>query len=175
MTTMKMQTRWTLTALTALLVGAPGLEAQSAAPVTDEAKRVALAGQLAQQARDASEEMDTFKEASSLYRQAAETLGDHPDAADHLVHAGRLAYYTGDERRAIEDFRAAGERALEWGDVLVAAQAFLDAAWVAAEEERGAEAMELAQRAERLSSSPLIQRQERASLLSRIADLQQQD
>lgn len=172
---MKMHTRWTLTALAVLLVAAPGLEAQSAAPATDEAKRVALAEKLEQQARDASADMETFGKASSLYREAAETLGDHPDAADHLVHAGRLAYYTGDRGRAIEDFRAAGEQALEWGDVLVAAQAFLDAAWVAAEEERGTEARELAQRAERLSSSPLIQRQERASLLSRIADLQQQD
>jgi tetratricopeptide (TPR) repeat protein len=172
---MKTQTRWTLAALAALLVGVPGLEAQSTAPATDEAKRIALAEQLEQQAQEATKEIKNFKKASSLYREAAKTLGDHPDAANHLVQAGRLAYYTGDEGRAIEDFRTAGEQALEWGDVLVAAQSFLDAAWIAAEEERGAEAIELAQRAERLSSSPLIERQERASLLSRIADMQQQD
>lgn len=170
---MKGQTTWGLTALAVLLVGASGVEAQSAVPATDEAERTARAEQLERQADEASQDMKSFKKASSLYREAAEALGDHPDAADHLVQAARLAYYTGDESRAIQDFRAAGERALEWGDVLVAAQSFLDAAWVAAEEDRGTEAIQLAQRAERLSSSPLIQRQERASLLSRIADLQQ--
>lgn len=172
---MKAKTTWGLTTLAVLLVGASGVEAQSASPVTDEAQKVALAERLGQEAREASRDMKSFEKASSLYREAAETLGDHPDAAEHLVQAGRLAYYTGDESRAIQDFRAAGERALEWGDVLVAAQSFLDAAWIAAEEERGTEARELAHRAERLSSSPLIQRQERASLLSRIADIEQQD
>ncbi len=171
---MKKHTQWGLAALAALAVGASGVEAQAASPVIDEAERVALAEYLEDQAVDASQNLKSFKEASSLYREAAETLGDHPDAAEHLVQAARLAYYTGDERRAIEDFRAAGEQALAWGDVMVAARSFLDAAWVAAEEDRGAEAVELAHRAEKLSSSPLIQRQERASLLSRIADFQQQ-
>lgn len=172
---MKVQTKWGMTALAVLLVGASGVEAQTASPTTDEAQRIAKAEQLEHRAAEASQHMESFKEASSLYREAAETLGDHPDAANHRVQAARLAYYSGDEGRAIQDFRAAGEQALEWGDVLVAAQSFLDAAWIAAEEDRDGEAYELAQRAERLSSSPLIERQERASLLSRIADMQQDD
>lgn len=171
---MKKHTQWGFAALAALAVGASGIEAQAASPVIDEAERVALAEYLEDQAVEASQDLKSFKKASSLYREAAETLGDHPDAAEHLVQAARLAYYTGDERQAIQDFRAAGEQALAWGDVLIAAQSFLDAAWVAAEEDRGAEAVELAHRAEKLSSSPLIQRQERASLMSRIADFQQQ-
>ncbi len=171
---MKKHTKWGLAALAAVAVGASGVEAQAASPIGDEAERIALAEHLESQAVEASQHVKSFKKASSLYREAAETLGDHPDAAEHLVQAARLAYYTGDERRAIQDFRAAGEQALEWGDVMTAAQSFLDAAWVAAEEERGEEALELAHRAEKLSSSPLIQRQERASLRSRIADFQQQ-
>ena len=172
---MKTHSKWGLAALAALAVGTSGLEAQATSPVVDEADRIALAEHLEQQAVEASKDIGKFKKASSLYREAAETLGDHPDAPGHLIQAARLAYYTGDESRAIRDFRQAGEQALAWGDVMTAAQSFLDAAWVAAEEDRGSEALELAHRAERLTSSPLIQRQERASLLSRIADFQQQD
>ena len=172
---MKMRKTWGLAALAALVVGTSGLEAQATAPVVDEAERIAQAEQLQKKAADASQHLDSFDEAASLYRKAAETLGDHPDAPGHRVQAGRLAYYTGNESQAIRDFRAAAEQALAWGDVLMAAQSFLDAAWVAAEAERGGEALELAHRAEKLSSSPLIQRQERASLLNRIAEMQQQD
>ncbi|MEJ2540144.1 MAG: hypothetical protein P8188_09260 [Gemmatimonadota bacterium] len=167
-----MRTNWGLVALTALFTGAGAVQAQTASPTSDEAQRTAQAERLQRQAQEASQHVSSFKEASSLYREAAETLGDHPEAATQLMQAARLAYYTGDEDAAIRDFTAAGERALAWGDVLAAAQSFLDAAWVAAEAQRG-EAAELAHRAEKLSSSPLIQRQERLALLNRIAEMQE--
>ena len=172
---MTTRTRWALAALAALLLGAPSAaQAQSSTTISDEAERVAQAQEMVVTAQEASKEIGSFREAAFLYRQAAETLGDHPDAPHHLVQAGRLSYYTGREGQAIDDFEAAGEQALAWGDVVTAAQSFLDAAWVAAEENRGSQALTLARRAEKLSSSPLIQRQERMALLSRIADLQQQ-
>ncbi len=172
---MTTRTRWALAALAGLLLSAPSVaQAQSSSTVSDEAQREAEAHEMVVKAEKASQDIGSFREAALLYRQAAEILGDHPEAAHHLVQAGRLAYYTGREGQAIQDFEAAGEQALAWGDVVTAAQSFLDAAWVAAEEHRGSQALTLARRAEKLSSSPLIQRQERMALLSRIADFQQQ-
>ena len=171
---MRTQTQWVLAAATALLLAAPAAQAQSATTVSDEAEREAQAHEMVVKAQEASKDIRSFREAANLYRQAAQTLGDHPEAAQHLVQAGRLAYYTGREGLSINDCEAAGNQALAWGDVLTAAQSFLDAAWVAAEEHRGSEAVTLARRAEKLSSSPLIQRQERVALLSRIADFQEQ-
>jgi hypothetical protein len=172
---MTTRTRWALTAMAGLLLSAPSVaQAQSSTTVSDEADREARAHEMVVKAEEASQDINSFREAAFLYRQAAETLGDHPESAHNLVQAGRLAYYTGREGQAIDDFEAAGESALAWGDVVTAAESFLDAAWVAAGENRGSEALTLARRAEKLSSSPLIQRQERVALLSRIADLQQQ-
>lgn len=172
---MTTRTRWALAAMAGLLLSAPSVaRAQSSTTVSDDAQREAEAHEMVAKAQEASKDIATFREAASLYRQAAETLGDHPESPHNLVQAGRLSYYIGREGQAIDDFQSAGEMALAWGDVVTAAQSFLDAAWVAAEEHRGAEALTLARRAEKLSSSPLIQRQERMALMSRIADFQQQ-
>lgn len=145
--------------------------AQSMTTTGDDEARVERAQALEAAAKEAAEVRAAFREASRLYRQAAEVRGDQPEAAQSLMMAGALAYYVGSKGQAITDLTRAGELALAWGDVVTAAQAFLDASWVAAKEGRERDALELGRRAERLSASPLIQRQERGAILNRIGDL----
>ncbi|HSG47705.1 MAG TPA: hypothetical protein VLA43_07845 [Longimicrobiales bacterium] len=167
-------TKWTGGAVVALLAAglmAGGAQAQAVSATGDEEIRVEKAQALEAAAREAAEVRAAFREASRLYRQAAEIRGDQPEAAQSLMMAGALAYYVGSEGQAIKDLTRAGELALAWGDVVTAAQAFLDASWVAAKEGRQNDAAELGRRAERLSASPLIQRQERGAILNRIGDL----
>lgn len=167
-------TKWSGGAVVALM--AAGLlvgdaQAQAVSVVGDEEARVEKAQALEVAAKEAAEVRAAFREASRMYRQAAEIRGDQPEAAHSLMMAGALAYYVGSKGQAITDLTQAGELALAWGDVVTAAQAFLDASWVAAKEGRERDALELGRRAERLSASPLIQRQERGAILGRIGDL----
>ncbi len=95
--------------------------------------------------------------AASLFRRAAELrpAGDET-AVEDLLRAGRLSFYQGHERQAVRDFESAGVRALDRGDVIVAANAFADAAWVAESNGQPAEANELLRRAQMLANSPLL-------------------
>jgi hypothetical protein len=165
---------WAGAAAVALLMatfGAGNLQAQTSTTSTDEGDRIAKAEKLESEARDAASDRESFGDAIRLYREAADLRGDDPGAIADLIMAGKLAYYVGHKGQAVDHLARAGEIALEWGDVLTAAQSFLDAAWVADREGDDAEAYELGRRAEKLSASPLIQRQERVSILNRIADL----
>ena len=106
--------------------------------------------------------------AAALFRRAAELRpeGD-ATATENLLYAARLSFYEGDERQAVRDFEAAGQRALSMGDVLVAANAFADAAWVARNKGYSERALALLSRARLLSHSPLIAETERTHLRAR--------
>ncbi len=109
-----------------------------------------------------------WSRAAALFREAAglRPAGDATAVAD-LLRAGRIAFYEGRERQAVRDFEAAGERALERGDVIGAADAFTDAAWVARADGRRAEANALLARAQLLANSPLLERGARDRLRAR--------
>ncbi len=158
----------TLAAVAALAVSAVPGTAQTATAIDGTAQ--AKAAELQQQAAQIAQTSKDWSRAASLYRRAAELQGDDPAAAKNFRMAGVLAYYSGNERESTRDLTRAGETALEWGDVAMAARWFLDAAWVAHRDGNGSRAVELAHRAERLTRSPLLLREERAALLSRIAD-----
>lgn len=173
MRTTRMWGRTALAVLVAAGLGTGGLRAQATAPGSDEPERLARAQELVKQAEEATKDRDSFGTAARLYREAADLRGTHPDAVKPLILAGTLSYYTGREGQAIDDLARAGELALAFGDVVTAADSFLDAAWVAERDGRDARAIELGRRAEMLSSSPLIQRRERASILNRLAQIPQ--
>jgi tetratricopeptide (TPR) repeat protein len=77
-------------------------------------------------------ERASWAEAAELYRQAAglRSIGD-PTVADNLQRAGFLSYYLQDWESALADFSEAAEAAHGMSDVLVAARAYLHAAWSA--------------------------------------------
>lgn len=147
--------------LTVLTMAAPAAaqDAGSAEPEALEARAAALEGVGPTQ----------YDEAADLYREAAELReeGD-PQAVEDLMRSGKLAYYTGDERRALSDLEKAAERALAFGDVVNAATAYLDAGWIADAMGDGARAYEFAVKGVRLSQSPLIEASLRRELQGRV-------
>ena len=152
-------------AAAALLVAtsATGLSAQ----VTADATAVEIeAIEMDAMARLAN--LREWDRAAALFRRAAELrpAGD-PTAAEDLIYAARLSFYEGNERQSVRDFESAGNRALAMGDLVVAANAFADAAWVAHNRGYNEWALTLINRARLLSNSPLLPDDERMHLRSR--------
>jgi len=110
-----------------------------------------------------------WNEVVELYRKAADARpeGD-PRGSWDLRQAGRIAYYVGKPGRALRILRRAADTALEYGDVVSAANLYLDAAWVAQRQGQGDRAVELRSRAERLARSPLLPAEDGAALQDRI-------
>ncbi len=152
-------------AAAALIIGASatGLTAQTTTDATPE--EIAT---IETNAKGYLAVLNEWDRAAALFRRAAELRpeGD-PTATEDLLYAGRLAFYEGNERQAIRDFETAGRRALAMGDVLVAANAFADAAWVAQQDGNGERALTLLERARLLSNSPLIPEDARVHLRAR--------
>ena len=110
----------------------------------------------------------SWSDAASLLREAAAARpeGD-AQARQDLFQASRLAYYRGHQTRALYDLEDLADRALDEGDVLTAAQALADAAWIANEEGMGSKTLDLSKRARKLALSPLISDAQRAALQDR--------
>jgi tetratricopeptide (TPR) repeat protein len=142
--------------------------ALQAAPAQAQDK-AAKASELEYQAQEYAADVDGFGKAASLYRKAANLrLEGDPQGIRDLIKAGRLWFYVGRADRAAADLAKAGRIAHEYGDVVTAARAYLDAAWAADASGNGARAFDLATKAQRLAQSPLLARQERVRLLARI-------
>lgn len=165
-----MRTTWrnsAILAITTLALTAGTTAAQYAVPMDDGSS--SDAAEYLRQAGAALDHQDWGK-ASVLFAKAAELQTDDPDAARNWRMSGLLAYYAGREGRAVDALEKSAETALAWGDVGSAARAYLDAAWVARRDGNARRTLDLAQRGERLASSPLLERAERAEILSRIAE-----
>ncbi|MEQ9569644.1 MAG: hypothetical protein RLN75_05595 [Longimicrobiales bacterium] len=166
-----MTTTWrnsAILAIATLALTTGAAAGQYAAPTNDRAG--GDAAEYLRQAQAAVDEDQDWGKASVLFAKAAELQTDDPAAARSWRLSGLLAYYAGREGRAIDALERSAEAALAWGDVATAARSFLDAAWVARHDGDDRRTLELAQRGERLASSPLLARAERAELMSRIAD-----
>lgn len=166
-----MRTTWrnsAIMAMTTLALTAGTSAAQYTGPIDDGANGDAI--ELERQARAVLDHDQDWGKASVLFARAADMQGDAPEAAKNWRMSGLLAYYAGREGRAVDALEKSAENSLAWGDVASAARSFLDAAWVARQDGNGRRTLELAARGERLASSPLLARAERAELLSRIAE-----
>lgn len=152
-------------AVAALLIAASatGATAQiTAEATTDEIVSIEM------DARGYLSDVTAWDRAAELFRRAAELRpeGD-PAATQDLIYAARLAFYEGHQRQAIRDFEAAGQRAMAMGDVLVAANAFADGAWIAHHRGYGEWAHTLLGRAQLLANSPLIPEDAKVHLRAR--------
>jgi len=110
-----------------------------------------------------------YAEAARLFARAAgqRDIGD-PLRVEDLVMASRLTYYHGNVRNALDLMQRAASEALSTGDVIIAAHRFMDGA-VLAHELGDADVVEsMATKAERLSHSPLLTRQDRDEIRGRI-------
>ena len=108
-------------------------------------------------------------DAARLYRRSAEfRAAEDPRGSQCLTEAAALAYAAGDRSGARSDMARAAERALARGDLRAAALAYLDAAWIAQEQEKPSQVWEFGHRAEILAASPLLSESDRGVILQRI-------
>lgn len=112
---------------------------------------------------------DRAEEAAQLQRQAASLRApEDPKGVTSLVMAARLFSYAHHLPAACRTMEAAGDRALAMGDVVKAAQAYVDAAFIAQEQGSGTQVKRLAKKAVLLTVSPLLRADERAGIIKQI-------
>jgi hypothetical protein len=152
-----------------LLLGAAGLPSAAAAqyrlpPIVSSAKADSL--QLAAANLVAA---GRWRDAARMYRRSAEyRAAEDPVGFQCLTNAGAVAYAAGDHSAARSDMAHAAERALARGDLRAAALAYLDAAWIAQEQQKPGQVWEFGHRAEILAASPLLTESDRGAILQRI-------
>lgn len=110
-----------------------------------------------------------WRDAARLYRRSAEfRAADDSLGSQCLTEAAALAYAAGDRSAARTDLAHAAERSLARGDLRAAALAYLDAAWIAQEQQKPGQVWEFGHRAEILAASPLLTESDRGTILQRI-------
>lgn len=139
------------------------------APAVLAGQSTSEANRLEADALSLSESPSDLGKAADLFRRAAELrpAGD-PMAVRNLIQAARFSFYSGRRNQALKDFATAAETALRFGDVVAAAESFLDAAWVAQQVSDASQALHYAVRARELTSSPQLREDDRARLLTRL-------
>lgn len=112
-----------------------------------------------------------LKQAARLRGLAADLRpADDPKGARSLYWAARDRYYSGDNSAARGLMELAGERAVAIGDVITAATAFTEAAYISADLKDGSRMRSNAARAKLLASSPMLSEDQRFELRSRLAN-----
>ncbi|MGH7506245.1 MAG: hypothetical protein ACRELX_11365 [Longimicrobiales bacterium] len=112
-----------------------------------------------------------YRRAAAFLMEAAELrAAADPMRVKNKSLAARLYYYDGDKDRARSLLEQAADDAIAAGDVVTAADLYLDASYVAHEEKDGPEVLRLAAKAKLLMSSPLVDARSRDRVLSRIAE-----
>jgi len=146
------------------------LAQQTLDPVHVTATPTQQADALHEQALALPTETRFAKRAARMHeRSAALRAEGDTKTAECLRTAGYLRYYSGDRRAGANLLAQAAERSAETGDVVRAANAFIDAAIIAGELSDTRRAIDLRTRAELLATSPLISDADRTALRARFA------
>jgi hypothetical protein len=124
---------------------------------------------LHQRAMELYELPDRWAEAADLHRQAAERLTDN-DAGQFFgfSRASLLYFYAGESGKARKNMERAARVAEATGDVLTAANAWVDAAFIAVAEGYAGKKREFVAEARTLADSDLMSDEARAEILARI-------
>jgi hypothetical protein len=130
---------------------------------------VAYADRLAVEADSLSRMLTTARKAAKLYEMSAEhrPVGDAKGYAS-LRAAAFLRYHAGEKSRSLGLMERAAQGAAEQGDVIAAANCYIDAAIIAGELKQGVRAQELSRHAALLAKSPLLDGAQRTALLVRM-------
>ncbi|HSM37210.1 MAG TPA: hypothetical protein VK837_12490 [Longimicrobiales bacterium] len=146
-------------------VGAPpGVSAQRA--VSDS---LAHADSIRHRALRLQADPETFYQAAIAYKDAAlYRRSTDVTAIGDLILAGHLLNAAGQQDEAMETLEEAAERARSLGDIERAAQAYLDAAFVAEALEDDDAVQRLGTNAEMLAASPLLSDPQREHILRRL-------
>jgi len=156
--------------MTGMAAVLPSGELLAQDPQLDDAEVRAL--ELERKVLELTPDLTTYGRIADLYHEIAELREDTPDAARALAMAARFDYYAGDDDAAYDAYRRAGDLAIAWGDVLTAATAYADGAWVAHQCGRDEAALELALKVEKLTESPHLDDDDRETLRRRIGRAQ---
>jgi hypothetical protein len=163
-----------------ILAGAAVLFALTAVPSTMTAQQVLQpvrvtaeadrAEQLAAEAFSVAATPTQFRKAGRLYERAAAARSSmDPHSAVALRKAAVSHYYGGSTVKSAELMERSADRAIQFGDVVSAANSYLDAAFIVQGLRQGQRATDLARRAQLLTVSPLLSDAQRSALVARIA------
>lgn len=164
----KMMMAW---AVGAVLVAWPTVATASQGPGNvEDVKGEVSPEELETQAQKLFESPKKYNDAVKLYVRAAEMRapGD-PVRITDLVMASRLSFYAGKEHRAAELMERAADEAHAAGDVVRAANAYIDASFLAREAGLELKVFELVKKAQLLTASPLLAKSDKEAILARIA------
>jgi hypothetical protein len=160
-------------AMGAVLVGSPAMVSAGQGPVgvgTEVVKRNVSPEDLEREAEKLFETPKKYGQAVKLFVRAADMRdpGD-PVRVSNLVMASRLSFYAGKNTRATQLMQRAADEALAAGDVVRAANAYIDASHLALEDGNVELIPELVKKAQLLTASPLIAATDRKAILARLA------
>jgi hypothetical protein len=121
-----------------------------------------------------AQRMDRWRDAARLHQQSA-ALRPADDSLGFRCfrQAAQLSYGKNDLSNAQSSMTEAAAQALARGDVVRAAHAYADAAWLANEQHRAGDVWTLGRQAEILAGSPLLSREQRAAILKRFTHAQE--
>jgi hypothetical protein len=112
-----------------------------------------------------------YRRAGRLFQQAAASRAvDDRQALESLRMAGLVTYYGKDLRRSRSIMVERAERALRLGEVDQAANAYIDAAFLAVELRDGGAALAFAENARMLADSPFLSAGQRNNLAHRLGE-----
>ena len=155
--------------LLAIAAAPVSASAQQKLPPVRVTASLEYADGLALKAESLATKLTHFKQAAELFEQSADarTQAD-PRAVSCLRSAATLRYNTGNKRKGLGLMEKAGDRAMRLGDVVTAANAYIDAAVIASELREGDRARDLSERAVLLTKSPLLSEEQRGALMYRM-------
>lgn len=150
-----------LLALTMFSLASAPASATNPDPRVDDERAV----QLYEQAVGLLGSKHRWAEAASLLKRSSAARSDaDPEAFRTMRFAGRVYAQAGELGKAREAFTEAAELALARGSLVEAAHAYIDAAHAASERGEADRAYALAEKAQRISTSPLLPEAERVSI-----------
>jgi hypothetical protein len=158
------------TALTAALAAPAAVRAQSTlAPVTVTASQAAEANSLDERAVALYSTPKKWRKAAWMHEEAADRRAiTDARAYQSLIMAGHIYYAARANGLAYEAMARGAERAAQLGDVVTAANAYVDAGLMAAEANRGDEISDMARHAVALANSPLLSDEQRTAIVKRV-------
>jgi len=160
----------TVSAAIGLCVLPAAASAQMLAPIRVTDSRVKAEKLDAEALSYEENDWQQLKKAARLRELAADLrAAEDPAGVVSLYWAARDRYYSGDPRAARTLMVQTAERALAMGDVLNAATAFTEAAYISADIKDGVRMRALAEKARLLSASPMLSEDQRYQLRTRLA------
>jgi hypothetical protein len=164
--------RVVLRAVLAIVVSSGGLSAQELIQAQLPGITVVVnpkADRLREAAEALYEKPNAYRRAAVLHeKEAAARTAVDPKLPEALMQSARLYSYVGEAAKGRELFERSAYSSLQRGDVLRAAHAFVDAAFLSLRERNVEHSRELSRQAELLAASPLLTASQRAGILRRI-------